>query len=109
MISTTVPTTVDETAKLRVDELGASRELDMMLEHADRTIPGLVRIDVTCQPDYTPGGEPAVILDAVVKTADVDEQLAIERAWNSWRYTALPPRVATHFLLMTVAESANEG
>lgn len=108
MIASTVPVTIDDDAKERLEELGLAKEFDLMLEHANETIPGLVRIEVSSPEPYEQGEERQVFLDAVVKSTDVDELLGIDRAWNMWRYTILPPELAMHFLLMSIPESNYE-
>ena len=105
MIASTVPVTIDSDAKARIEELRVANQFEQMVEHAVETIPGLVRIEVSSPEPYEQGEERQVYLDAVVKTTDVNEQLAIERAWNMWRYTVLPPELAMHFLLMSIPES----
>jgi len=105
MIASAIPVTIDDSAKQRIEELSLSSEFERMLEHASETIPGLVRIEVSSPEPYEQGEERQVYLDAVVKTTDVNELLGIDRAWNKWRYTILPPELAMHFLLMSIPES----
>ena len=106
--ATNVPVTIQPDAAQHVAELGMQAELERMLEHAQRTIPGLVRIDVWLQPEYDTGGGPCVILD-FYRNDPFRLDDPTDDQWLDWRINTFSPDVLGHFSTMTTYETPHAG
>jgi hypothetical protein len=105
----TVPLTIDPEAAARVAELGMQAELEQMLEHARRTIPGLQRLDVVLDPPYDTGDEPAVVIEALRDPATRAEPDQTWWHYSGWEITTFPPDVCRHFSLLILYGSNHAG
>lgn len=98
---TTVPVTVTPEAAGRVAELGMQRELQQMLEHAPRLIPGLRSIEVVLELPYDTGDETRITIEA---TADLNApgMHQAEKQYATWVINTFPPEVWSYLHLLTI-------
>ena len=92
---TEIPTKIAPEAVKFVAELGMQKELDVMLQHARQTIPGLQFVDVSYDED------PTANIPGVFIWAHRDEQglgnNEIHKQWTQWKMESFPPEVGIRF------------
>ena len=108
-VLTTVPVTVSPEAAAHVVRLGMQAEFERMVEHAQQTIPGLLRLDVILAPPYDTGDEDTILLEALRDPVTLRLNDPADDAWGKWRITTFPPDVYRHFVLMMSYGSNNGG
>jgi hypothetical protein len=106
VIAATIPVTISDEARARVEELGLQREFEMILDHTRQAIPGLRALDVTLQDPTTPGDWPGILLRA--RRPYEGELDLTGRQWDAWMIQQFPPRVGAQFVLLPVCEGGDE-
>jgi hypothetical protein len=101
MTAGTIPVTVTPQAAARVAALGMDAELQRMLEHTRRVVPGLRSIEVREALPYDTGDETTVVIDAIRDNPHLPDD-PTERAWGDWQCATFPPEVCQHFVLLCV-------
>lgn len=99
-IPTTVPVTISPEAADKVRELGRERELEQMLEHACRTVPDLLSIDVELVEPYDCGDTPRVVVNVWMREPDRWEDDHTQQELGRWEVRTFPPEVNEHFTLL---------
>jgi hypothetical protein len=107
MVASTVPLTISPEAAARVAELRMQRELEQMLEHTHRSVPGLRSLRVMLERDWD-GDDPGVIIEATMDDPHLADD-PTEREWGAWKVTTFPPEVCWHFTMLTVYGLDHEG
>jgi hypothetical protein len=99
--TTTVPISVTPEAAARVAELGFERELQQMLDHTIKSIPGLRAIEVQLALPYDTGDETSITIEA---TRDLPPQIPdpAEQQWGKWVIETYHPDVWSRMRLFTV-------
>ena len=64
MSTIAAPVTVTPEAMARIAELGMQAELERMLEHTRKTVPGLRAIEVQLALPYDTGNETSIVIEA---------------------------------------------
>jgi hypothetical protein len=81
MNPTTIPVTITPEAAARVAELGMQRELERMLEHALRSVPGLRSVEVKLELPYDTDVETSITIQVLVDHPNpVEDRTEEERA-----------------------------
>jgi hypothetical protein len=96
-----IPVKVTPEAAERVAELGMQRELEQMLAHALRTLPGLRSLEVQLELPYDTGDETRITIEA---TRDKPNSIPDPawQPWHDWVVSAFPPDVWSMIGLMSV-------
>jgi hypothetical protein len=94
--TTDVPIRIEPAAAERVRELGLQAELDCVLDHTQKTVADLRRLEVALYDDPDEPGKPRVHLLAVVNHADSPDD-ALDATWGRWFVAAFPPEVCRWF------------
>src|SRR5438067_8620932 len=108
MNPTTIPVAITPEAAARVAELGMQAELERMLEHTRRTVPGLRSIEVQLALPYDTGDESSIVIEATMD----DPRLAhdpTDTEWGKWKVRTFPPEVCQYFVMMSVYGPAHDG
>lgn len=105
-VTSTVAVSLEPDAEELLSELGMEIQLELMVEHARRTIPGLRAIRIRFAPAYDTGEE-GILIEAVRDPALHGTK---EWAWDHfsrWKTTTFPPDVGRHFQLLDSYEPTN--
>ena len=100
--ATTIPVTIQPDAAAFLAEIGQERELEIMLEHAKATVPGLRALDVILH-DFPETGPPSLTIDAHIKRSSngLYPQDA-NTVFSRWQGHNFPREVCVNFTLMTL-------
>lgn len=108
-IATSVPVMVMPDAAARVAELGHQVQLEQMIEQVIKLIPRLLRVEVILVPDYDEGGDPGVVIEALVNPSATTEGGG-RHLWRKWKISTFPTDISRHYsLLCAPVEAANAG
>ena len=102
---TDIPVTIEPEAAAIIAEWGMEREFQQMLEHTLKTLPGLIRVEVTLPPRYEITYDQVLIEPHVYDSGLFPDPNAI--AWRDWKIRTFPPEVAMNFLLMPFRVAPN--
>jgi hypothetical protein len=98
--TTTVPVTISSAARSFTEGFDQGGDLEMMIDRAARTVPGLRSIEVVLD-DATAEFPAGVVLwvhrDAVDPASD-----PTHRNWIDWMAATFPPEVCQNFSLLSV-------
>jgi hypothetical protein len=101
-----VPVTVSPEAAARVAELGFQPEFEQMIHQLRRTVPGLLRIGVTLEPQYQTDEADRVVIEADM----ADRGIPYDPAacdYDRWVVTTFRPEVLRHILVMIFPGTAD--
>jgi hypothetical protein len=99
-----IPTTVTPEGAARVAELGMQAELERMLEHTRRTVPGLRAIEVQLALPYDTGDETSIVIEVTRDDPHLDYD-PTDSDWGRWKVTTFPPDVCRYFVMMSVYDT----
>jgi hypothetical protein len=108
MSGITIPVTVTPEAAARVAELGMQVELERMLEHTRRTVPGLRAIEVQLALPHDTGNETSVVIEATREHSRLPYD-PTDSDWGRWKVTTFPPDVSRYFVMMSVYDATDAG
>ena|SRR5438309_1166588 len=107
MSKISVPVTVTPEAAARVAELGMQAELERMLEHTRRAVPGLRAIEVQLALPYDTGNEDSVVIEASRPNSHLAHD-PTDSDWGRWKVATFPPDVCRYFVMMSVYDATDE-
>ena len=99
--TTTIPVVVTPEAAARVAELGMQRELDIMVQHALQTVPGLRSVEVQLALPYDTGDETRITIEAMADL-DADGHFQAEKQYGTWVINTFAPAICAYIHLLTV-------
>lgn len=108
MSTITVPVIVTPEATARVAELGMKGELERMLEHTLRTVPGLRAIEVQLALPYDTGNDTSIVIEATRQDPHLEYD-PTDSDWGRWKVTTFPPNVSRYFVMMSVYDATHAG
>ncbi|HTU89810.1 MAG TPA: hypothetical protein VMF69_06925 [Gemmataceae bacterium] len=97
--STDVPMTITPEAENGIAELDMRRELEQMISHVRKVVPGLAAIEVEVAERYDTGGEPGINITAY---SDQVFEPGSTFSWDftRWEVEAFPPQVLEHLCIL---------
>ena len=101
--------TISPEAEQLAAELGMRSEMDLMIEHACQTIPGLERMEVAVVPPCDMDEQDHIMLYAYrgVEQQDASDWTGSE--FHRWEIETFPPAVCVKFTLMDLYWSQDGG
>ena len=97
--STTVPVPVTPEAADRIAKLGMKADVEQMIAHTLRTVPGLKQVGVVLEDAYDTWDQPYLTIEGVVDQLPLPED-SIREEWGRWQVTTFPFEVCQHITLL---------
>lgn len=97
--ATDIPVTITSEAEARITELGMRKELEQMIAHVRKTVPGLAAIEVRIEECYDTRDETGVSIEAYSdRVFQPGESVSDEI--DRWVINTFPPQVLEHLCIL---------
>lgn len=102
----TMPLAITPEAAGHIAKMGLQEPFQRMLENIPKRISGVHAIAVSLQDPYDLGGGPRVVIDVTRPHPHLDYD-PTEENWERWIIENFPPKVFSHFCLLTIYEETD--